>query len=167
MAITTLRACSGCREDLPFSAFHKTDNGRDGLHSRCKACRASDVKQRKGDPAFKEAARKATRAWRERNPVYRRKQYTRFRFNMEPEVIMAYVASYVKEHGPNCASCGCLCDVVGGVKTPGNRRLVLDHCHTTGKLRGMLCDICNTALGKLGDNAEGVAKLLNYIERVS
>ncbi len=31
------------------------------------------------------------------------------------------------------------------------RRLAVDHCHTTGKIRGLLCTTCNTALGLLGD----------------
>lgn len=163
--VTALRICSSCSEALPFSAFHRTANGRDGLHSRCKPCRKVDAKARAALPGAKEAARAATKRWRERTPIYRQRQYTRAKFNMEPEVILAYVASYVKEHGPNCASCGRECDVVGGVKTAGKRRLVLDHCHETGALRGMLCDFCNTALGKLGDSPQGVAALLAYIRR--
>lgn len=39
-----------------------------------------------------------------------------------------------------------------------------DHCHATGKLRGLLCKCCNTSLGKLGDNIEGLQKAMNYLE---
>lgn len=33
------------------------------------------------------------------------------------------------------------------------RKLVVDHCHSTGKVRGMLCNGCNTALGVLERDA--------------
>ena len=36
----------------------------------------------------------------------------------------------------------------------------IDHCHKTGKVRGILCVQCNMLLGKLKDD-------LNYIERIS
>ena len=41
----------------------------------------------------------------------------------------------------------------------------LDHDHVTGAFRGWLCARCNRVLGALGDTAEGVRKLLRYIER--
>ena len=43
----------------------------------------------------------------------------------------------------------------------------LDHDHETGKIRGVLCQPCNTGLGKLGDNIEGLEIALKYLkERV-
>jgi hypothetical protein len=39
----------------------------------------------------------------------------------------------------------------------------VDHDHVTGKVRGHLCNSCNTALGKLGDSTEGLTKAINYI----
>ena len=46
------------------------------------------------------------------------------------------------------------------------RPLVYDHCHITGKFRGVLCDSCNTALGKLGDNIEGLQNAIKYLENI-
>lgn len=43
------------------------------------------------------------------------------------------------------------------------RRLVVDHCHTTGKVRGLLCALCNQALGLLGDDREAVYKAYRYL----
>ena len=40
---------------------------------------------------------------------------------------------------------------------------VMDHNHDTEKFRGWLCRNCNMAIGKLGDNLEGVMKAVNYL----
>ncbi len=41
----------------------------------------------------------------------------------------------------------------------------VDHCHETGKVRGILCARCNSALGKLGDSVESIRKeVLAYLE---
>ena len=60
------------------------------------------------------------------------------------------------------------CDVCGVEMTQdrkgGNMRCV-DHCHTTGKIRGALCAKCNSAEGYLKSDVEIVRNLLNYMER--
>lgn len=43
------------------------------------------------------------------------------------------------------------------------RRLAVDHCHETGKIRGLLCRKCNMGIGLLGDNADLVEKALCYL----
>lgn len=45
-------------------------------------------------------------------------------------------------------------------------KLVVDHDHTTGIVRGLLCSKCNTGLGKLGDNIEKIEEVLGYLRRV-
>ena len=42
-------------------------------------------------------------------------------------------------------------------------KLYVDHCHITGKVRGMLCMKCNSALGLLNDDKELIKKLLDYL----
>lgn len=54
-----------------------------------------------------------------------------------------------------CAKCGRTCDTYS--------TLSIDHCHTTGKIRGLLCNKCNTGIGLLGDNIEGLQAALNYL----
>jgi len=44
-----------------------------------------------------------------------------------------------------------------------NTRSCIDHCHTTGKVRGLLCDECNTSIGKLGDTSSSVYKAYKYL----
>lgn len=52
------------------------------------------------------------------------------------------------------------------LKAIGNTRasLNVDHDHKTGIVRGVLCSSCNTAIGRLGDNAEGIKRALYYLE---
>lgn len=41
--------------------------------------------------------------------------------------------------------------------------LCVDHSHETGRIRGLLCDNCNRALGQLKDNPDIIARLLSYV----
>ena len=43
-------------------------------------------------------------------------------------------------------------------------KLVVDHCHVGGQVRGLLCHNCNRALGLLQDNKASVAAALAYLE---
>lgn len=45
----------------------------------------------------------------------------------------------------------------------GTDRLVVDHCHTSGKIRGILCSNCNSALGQFSDNVEYLGKAIEYL----
>lgn len=63
-------------------------------------------------------------------------------------------AAMVLAQGGRCA----LCDEIPKV-------LVVDHCHETGVIRGMLCIRCNLGLGRFGDNVEGLKRAIAYLER--
>jgi hypothetical protein len=43
--------------------------------------------------------------------------------------------------------------------------LSVDHCHETGKIRGLLCFFCNTGMGKLGDSIERIEAVLHYLKK--
>ena len=44
------------------------------------------------------------------------------------------------------------------------RKLAIDHCHTSGFVRGLLCGNCNRALGLLYEDPERITALLRYVE---
>lgn len=56
--------------------------------------------------------------------------------------------------GGRCAICG-----------DGNERLHVDHCHTTGRIRGLLCGKCNRGLGLLRDNPDILERGAEYLRQ--
>ena len=45
------------------------------------------------------------------------------------------------------------------------RAMNIDHNHETGAVRELLCQPCNAALGQLGENAQVIRALADYIEK--
>jgi len=44
-------------------------------------------------------------------------------------------------------------------------KLSIDHCHVTKKVRGLLCNNCNTAIGLLKDSTERMQSAINYLNK--
>ena len=59
-----------------------------------------------------------------------------------------------------CAICGGTDPKLGAVKN-----LCVDHCHDTGKVRGILCNSCNRGIGLLGDNIATLQNAINYLQK--
>jgi hypothetical protein len=57
---------------------------------------------------------------------------------------------------------GC-CKICGKHQTAFKRKLDVDHCHETGKIRGLLCNRCNQALGLMKDSPENIKAMLEYV----
>lgn len=55
------------------------------------------------------------------------------------------------------------CDICGATE----KRIVFDHCHTSGRARGWLCSECNLGLGKFGDDPERLEAAAAYLRGVS
>jgi len=51
------------------------------------------------------------------------------------------------------------------LRRPGKRRLAVDHCHKTGKVRGLLCSRCNVYLGHIKDDVDAAMRLVDYLKR--
>ena len=71
-----------------------------------------------------------------------------------------YEAMY-KQQGGVCAICGGLPDIV----KHGITRLAVDHDHATGKVRGLLCNNCNSGMGIIGDTIEHLERALAYLKQ--
>lgn len=59
---------------------------------------------------------------------------------------------------------GC-CAICSKHQDVGKIRLAVDHCHTTGKVRGLLCLQCNAGIGNLRDSPELLRIALAYLEK--
>jgi len=65
----------------------------------------------------------------------------------------------VKSQNYMCAGCG------HEVTTePGPMKGVVDHCHTLGHIRGILCNHCNKVLGLVYDNSNALRALARYLD---
>jgi hypothetical protein len=56
-----------------------------------------------------------------------------------------------------------VCEVCGA--PPNKKRLAIDHCHASGKLRGMLCHSCNLGLGSFRDREDLLIAAAMYLQR--
>jgi hypothetical protein len=71
--------------------------------------------------------------------------------------------SLVEKQDNKCGVCGKKETSLGrGGKV---KNLAIDHCHTTGKVRGLLCLGCNTALGNIKDDMKILTNMLKYLEK--
>lgn len=62
----------------------------------------------------------------------------------------------LKSQGFKCAICNAPEDL-------NEKRMHVDHCHATGKVRGILCFRCNTGLGNFQDNSSNMIQAMSYL----
>jgi hypothetical protein len=97
------------------------------------------------------------RRWREKNAL-KHKDARRHRYLMTKYGITGvdYDAALSERDGK--------CDICQNPQKTEEGRLFVDHDHETGRVRGLLCVGCSSALGKFGDTADGIRRALAYIE---
>jgi len=57
------------------------------------------------------------------------------------------------------------CAICNQPQKSKNRAMCVDHCHNTGKVRELLCDLCNTALGKFQDDKKLLKAAILYLKK--
>jgi len=102
------------------------------------------------DSRCRACERERLRDYRSRNKQKIRGKNFRGRYGIEVEDYEALK----EQQGGKCAIC----------KTEG-RVLYVDHCHSTQKLRGLLCQQCNTGIGMLQDSLKVLKKAVRYLEK--
>lgn len=55
------------------------------------------------------------------------------------------------------------CAICQNPQTGRFKRLVIDHCHRTGRVRGLLCSRCNLAIGSMKDDSELLLRAVRYL----
>jgi hypothetical protein len=72
----------------------------------------------------------------------------------------------LEEQNYSCAICKKHIEFQGQTKKgdKGYHAAVVDHCHTTGKLRKLLCSACNLSIGQFNDSIETLEAAINYLK---
>lgn len=136
------KICSSCGVEKPHSEFYKQKDKKDGLRSNCKTCISEKSKQRwSSDSNF-----------RKRGNMRSRKHALMKNYGLTMDDFF----NLVEEQGGKCAICQ--------IDLP-HTKPVVDHCHVTGKVRGILCHKCNSGIGMLNDDARTIERALKYISQ--
>lgn len=128
------KECNKCLDDKTYQQFRVDKRRKDGRESICRECRS-----------------KAVRKWRAENPGARRESDIERLYNITIEEAKAQL----KKQGGKCPLCS--------VKlTKKNHNI--DHCHTTKKFRGILCNTCNLGIGHFERfQKHGMEKVFSYL----
>lgn len=90
-------------------------------------------------------------------PKTGRRDNLKTRYNITPE---EWTEMFTKQN-QRCA----VCKTTESAYRNNKPRFCVDHCHATGKIRGILCSKCNAAIGMIDENPEilkGIAEYLNF-----
>lgn len=139
------KTCCVCGERKHFDLFYNFKNKSDNKCYRCKSC---DDKARK--------------KWSSSNPE---KAYTSMRGrNLKHKygISLEEYKEMLTNQGGKCAICKATENNTTGDRKDWN--FAVDHDHKTGKVRGLLCNNCNRALGLFKDSANLLAEAKKYLE---
>ena len=170
--------CNRCGADKPLAAFYVSPKGR--IESHCRECISSyrsdyyernrlDIKKRRGpynieyarlrrqDPKVRDKSIAAIRAWwRNLSPHERKKLNQRKKLLKRYGLTLEQWAVMRDAQNGLCAICE---------QPPAkNRDLHVDHCHETGKVRGLLCLRCNTSIEWFERMHGRVEKIMSYLK---
>jgi hypothetical protein len=136
------KVCKKCNVvKVLIGNFYKRNQSKDGYEHTCIQCR------RKANAIAHQARY---------SPNKRRDQHLLKKYNINQA---AYILMLIKQDS-KCAICG---NADNGRVT--DQFFVVDHCHSTGLIRGLLCHPCNTALGGFRDNVNSLRNAIDYLER--
>lgn len=137
------KTCSSCQIEKSVEEFYWSS--RDGYVARCKQCSQASAKVHY--EANREVRKSASRDYRAKNPDVALQR----RYGIRPGTFDEMASTT----DGACFICGVVPETT----------LCVDHCHETGRVRGLLCHPCNTALGKFGDDPEILRKAIAYLDR--
>lgn len=137
-----MKKCPKCGEQKPLSEFYKNKSNKDGLQKRCKPC---DIKT--GQESYQKDPEKAAK-----------KRFIR-KLKREYDLTLEQYESMKQKQNNVCAIC----------KTELQTGMLshVDHCHFSGKVRGLLCRWCNLGLGHFKDSMTSLKSALDYLEKYS
>lgn len=150
-----MKPCTKCKVEKSLEEFSINRARKDGLDAWCKSCVC--VKNRSWwenrSPEMKIRHRAKMKLWYLAHPQSRR--LGQYGWTVED-----YNRALNQQQG--------CCAICGRVLQSGNLSVAaahIDHCHATGKVRGILCQSCNMAIGKFQDSVELLGKAIEYLNK--
>lgn len=135
-----MQTCKRCNINKPLSEYYKTTDRKSGRKTICKECIKKDPLTDKRKAVMRE---------------YGKQYHLKTKYNLTLE---DYNAKLIEQHH-KCAICG-----IDEKETPKGK-LFVDHCHSTNKIRGLLCNNCNTGIGFLKDSITTLSKAITYLDK--
>lgn len=162
-----MKRCSRCKVEKKLDQFYARKNQRDGLDYYCIQCKGEiGLAYRKKNPHvgrenarrwrtnYPERAKATHRAWIEKNKrAYLFNAGQRHRKHRYGVSRAEYDAMIIECHGT--------CEICGDA-TPD---LVIDHCHESEKIRGMICRQCNAGIGHFNESLVVLRRAAEYLEK--
>lgn len=132
------KICYRCKIEKDVQEFYKDGYKKDGFKSSCKECSrilSESYKKRRGSGYAKDLKLKQL-------------------YNIS---LNEYNNMLISQNG-KCLICGM--DLKNS-----KRGFAVDHDHKTGKVRGLLCHLCNTGLGNFKDSVSLLHKAISYLDK--
>ena len=123
---------------------------RDENSTYCHSCYMAEYRKKNRDQ-IRANSRKSYKERNTRDPVLEKEKRKKYMLSFKYGISLQEYAELLEKFNFSCAICG------------STEYLCVDHDHETGFVRGILCHPCNAALGKFGDNALGIKKVLDYL----
>lgn len=142
-----MKKCNKCNKIKELKHFSRKKSQKDGYNYWCKECCKENASLWQLNNVDKSKTRQSV--WAKKNPdkVKNTKLKDRYGITLEQYNRM------LLQQQDQCKICGM-----------NEKRLFVDHDHVTGKVRGLLCFSCNTALGHFKDSVTFIESALNYLK---
>lgn len=105
----------------------------------------------------KDTQREAQKRWKEKYPEKYKQKLRRSLLRRKYGMTLQSFDEMVNAQNGACAIC------MNPFKPNDNKSTHVDHCHRTGKVRGILCSGCNTGIGQFKENAEALRRAADYV----
>lgn len=144
-----MKLCTGCKVKKTHSEFHKRAASKDGFSPKCKECASHTNAARRSPGSQSEDYQRRKRD----DPDWIRRHNLKQSYGMTLDEFDQILA----RQGGHCAICA--------TTEPGGRhgRFCVDHDHSTGKLRALLCSKCNVGLGHFNDDPDVLVAAIQYL----
>lgn len=147
----TGKYCATCKEIKGLENFNSDKKSKDGKSWECKPCRS--IRRKKSYSQISAYNKK----WRLDNLEYAKLRDKKNNLTKKFNITLDEFEKLRASQNNGCAICS-------KIRSSSKKDLCVDHCHQTGKIRGLLCDNCNRGIGLLRDSIPLLLKAITYLE---